>query len=258
MNRKITLILALAGIVVGCAVNQPKQFQTLSSNTYDLKNAPKLDAVVKQPVADISKVYLNAWYASAEKTKEKFESDGEFQARVEKASKIDNAFIVKNLETNKCTNYDFKTGSYDINCWGIKPSNLLMTKSKSESKIVANKYRTRKVDVVQKDNYYLAANVFVKQRLSVSVEDAKKLDSDLMVGVLIKPADTSSKRSGCSEYDLTYNVYGSNACNEIAMDTGMALLTYEKTVGVAELLEMVVYRKSDNKVLIHEIYTPSN
>ena len=86
----------------------------------------------------------------------------------------------------------------------------------------------------------------------------KKIDEDLMVGILLVPSNTASSRSGCSKYDLDYDAFRSNPCNQIAMETGMALLKKSNSLGTKLLIEMVVYRKSTNRVVIHEVYSVKN
>ena len=167
-------------------------------------------------------------------------------------------FFVKTLETSKCTKYDHQTGTYSIQCWGFKTSDKLQTETTKVKQAVANPYGGRTVEVITQDDFYLNANVAVKANLLISVDEAKKIDEDLMVGILLVPSNTASSRSGCSKYDLDYDAFRSNPCNQIAMETGMALLKKSNSLGTKLLIEMVVYRKSTNRVVIHEVYSVKN
>lgn len=254
----IAIFLPLICTIFGCAVSPNKQYLSSTINTYGINDGPLLSNVISQKPTDISKVYYRTWSANSEKKPNKFESESEFQLRNEKESRIDPVFIVRKLETTNCSKYDHQTGTYIIQCWGFKSSDKLQTETTKTKQAVANPYISRSVELVAQDDFYLNANVPVKANLLISVDDAKKIDDDLMVGILFVPLNTASSRSGCDKYDLDYDALKPNPCNQIAMETGMALLKKTKSLGTKSLLEMVVYRKSTNKVIVNEVFSEKN
>jgi hypothetical protein len=241
----------------GCGTTAPtSKFVTSDTKTWKLEDAPNLAEVITVPVTNIAEVARKVSTQTFMAThKDKFESDEAFKARAEKATQgYGTAFLVKSLSTYDCTKYDFQKNVFNINCKAFRKDDELEKEIKPTGKKtqLANAYTSREVEFFESKTYRVSVATDAVAQLNISSDDAKRIDRDLMVGVLISIKSADYEMGGCSEVDVTYD---SKVCKPTAFQTGAAFSTKDYMIIPKEILETVIYLKSSNKVLSHKKYT---
>jgi hypothetical protein len=239
-------------LLAGCATNAPvTQFSVTDNKVWDLKSAPKLNQVISTPVSDIKSlsedVFKKSFNASR---KEKFETDDAFKLRAEKTrASYGTAFIVKPLDTSKCSNYDFKTNKYILDCLAFNPTDLILSEVKStgEKVTLSNAYTSREVEFFVSNSYSVATYTKAAVELNINSDEAKEIDKDLMVGVIISISDVILKFGGCSNAKIM--IVDDKICKDIAFKSGAAYSDFKYTIEPKDILETVIYRKSNSNVL---------
>lgn len=248
-----TLIASI--ILTGCAT-PTTQFVVSDSKVWNLQNAPSLSEVISTPIANVSelakKISTQDFMATR---KEKFETDEAYKARIEKSKQgYGTAFFVMPLRTHDCTKYDFQKNVYSIACKAFRADNELDKDVKSTGKKtqLANAYASREVEFFESNSYHISVATDARAEFNISSDDAKKIDRDLMAGVLISISGAKFDSSGCSEIDIRYD---DKICKPLAFKSGAAFKNYKYTIEPEAILEAVIYQKSTNKVLAHKKYT---
>lgn len=256
-NIKILSLVISILVLAGCGTTgATARYEISESKTWTLQDAPSLKEVIKTPianVADVAQKVSNQFFQA--KRKEKFETDDAYKARVEKSREgYGVAFFVKSIITNDCTKYDFQKNIYTISCKALRPSDKLYEETKSTGKKtqLANAYTSREVEFFENRSYRLSVTNDALAELNISSDDAKKIDKDLMVGVLISIKSADYDLGGCGEADIKYDI--DKICKSVAFSTGAAFQTLKYMIVPDEILETVIYLKSSDKVLAHKKY----
>lgn len=197
--------------------------------------------------------------------KGKFETDVEFSKR--SATVLAPVFIVAPISTSKEANcestFNHEKNSYQIaRCLPLyAPRSIVSEHSFGEPLNLANVYDSRKINRKIWNKYYLAASLAWNDEFSVSKEQAKELDSDLMVGLVVTNPATTSACSLCNGRDVEDSMgdlakaLGSKSTilgwRDRAFKEGELLEDWDYTVTTGGMSEMMVFRKSDQRVLYH-------
>ena len=250
--------LAILGAVfslASCASGPKRTYDVVKESQWELGKAPILSEVITTPLESAESVASRAamyTYATTRK-QDKFESNEAFEARVKNTPPLKNAFIATPLRTHDCTSYDFATKTYNISCRGFQRTAALSSTSKVTGTItLANAYTSRDVEMTELSRTYLSMAVDAVGKIAMSSEEAKAIDSDLMVGVVFSVSGVDYEFSGCGKGELTY--LDSKACKELGFKSGSVANTSDKVIIPKDLLEFVVFRKSNDKVLFHKTY----
>jgi hypothetical protein len=252
--KKASLVIT-AALLTGCGTTA--QFVVSESKVWNLQNAPTLNEVISTSISNAKdvakKVSTQKFIASR---KDKFETDEAFKARVANLSQgFGTAFFVKPLRTHDCTKYDFQKNTYNIACKAFRPDDKLDEEIKATGKKtqLANAYASREVEFFESSEYYISVATDAIAALNISSDDAKKIDRDLMVGVVISISSADFTLSGCGEIDVI--ILDDKFCKSFAFKSGAAYKNSKYMIDPGALLESVIYLKSTNQVLAHKKYT---
>jgi hypothetical protein len=250
MVEKAALV-CIGLVLAGCASAPQRVFESTKIDLWELGKAPLLSEVITMPAEKIEEVASRASIATFQKSrKEKFETDEMFKARVANMPPMKNAFVVMPLRTYECTSYDFATKTYKVSCPGFRLATELASDVKTTgSTKLANAYASRDVEFVERSTYKLSAQADAVFTLAMSSEDAKKIDNDLMIGLVFSIQSADYDLGGCGKYDSDDKI-----CKEVAFKSGMFVQTKKYTVIPNELLDVVVFRKSDQRVIRRESF----
>jgi hypothetical protein len=247
MVEKAALV-CMALFLAGCAGAPAPAivYESVKVDLWTLDKAPLLSDVISMPVEKIEDVASRATLETFEKSrKAKFETDAMFQARVSNMPPMKNAFVVMPLQTYECTSYDFAIKIYKVSCPGFRLATELANVSKiTGSTKLANAYASRDVEFVESSSYYLSAQADAVFSLAMSSEDAKKIDNDLMIGLVFGVKSADYDLGGCSKYNSDDKI-----CKDSAFKSGMFVQSMKYKVIPSELLDVVVFRKSDQRVI---------
>jgi len=248
-------LLLMSIVLTGCATTEPYPY-SLNQKVWSLQEAPNLSDVIKTPITDVipTAKKLSKQYFLAS-TKEKFETDEAFKLRQLESGKkgLEKLFFVKKLDTYKCTNYDFKKNVYDISCKGFSATDEIAFETKETGKTtLANAYTSREVVLNESDFYYLSAYANARTILSISSEEAKAIDKDIMIGIVVSIDAVKRDFSGCNQADLTF---GNEICKSVGFKLGSVSYRNTYTLIPKAISDVVIYLKSNNKVLAHTTYT---
>ena len=238
-------------VLAGCAGTPQRVFDSVKIDLWELDKAPLLSEIITVPVEKIEDVASRATVATFQKsTKEKFETDDMFKVRVANMPPIKNAFVVMPLRTYECTSYDFPTKTYKVSCPGFRLATELANGVKTTgSTKLANAYASRDVEFVERSSYYLSAQADAVFTLAMSSEDAKKIDNDLMIGLVFSIQSADYDLGGCGKYDSDDKI-----CKESAFKSGMFVQSMKYKVIPNELLDVVIFKKSDQRVIRRESF----
>lgn len=259
MNIKLNLdrLVLLCAIVTlaGCASGAKRTYEVVKNTQWDLDKAPTISEVISIPLDSaetVAKLAFEYTY-NIERKKDKFESDESFKNRVSNTPPLKKAFLAMPLRTYNCTAYDFATKMYSISCEGFRPTTELSTKSEvTGSMKLSNAYASRDVEMTKLSRTYLSMAEDAVGKLSMSSDEAKAIDRDLMIGVVFNVQGGDFKPDGCGKSEMTF--LDSKSCKETGFKSGLAVETWDTVIIPKDMLEMVVFTKSSNKVLIHKIY----
>lgn len=210
-------------------------------------------------------------------TRDKFETDEEYQARVDQLKK--GLLVVAPLETRDgrhCeTTYDHAAGEYKISkCVALVGKSPLVSRNfEGDSIRLSNMMDSREIKRLVSEDYYIASSFTWSQAIKLSREEAKKIDGDLMVGVVSKEFSTSKKCSSCDAREMSESLNQlansaaalnnkSNGESYTAAWKKTAFLKGEIndnwvfTIKPAKIERVIVYRRSDARVLYS--FSPDN
>lgn len=217
------------------------------------------------PLEDVPKFKFEALAV-----RDKFETDEEYKARVDKVKK--GVLIVSRLDVSDSRNcqsaYDHAAGEYRISkCLAlIGGAPLLKRRFEGDPIRLSNMYESRDIKRVVNEEYYMSSNVGWSQVIKLSREEAKSLDSDLMVGIAATELSTGKKCRSCDirAEDENLNDLANAAANLKSMKvvdphtaawkkdaflSGMIIDDWTFTIKPAKVERLVVYRRSDSRVI---------
>jgi len=185
--------------------------------------------------------------------RDKFETDDEYKARMEKLKKgfLAVAPINTRSDFNCKTSYDHEAGEYKISaCLAMVGGVALQTHHSENSPIrVANAVTSRDVRRDVSEDYYYAGSYVWNQSIKVSRDEAKVLENQLMVGIVSSNFYLTRKCRYCeSNYSSTWK--------KDAFVKGRISDDYMIIVRPDKVERIVVYRSSDSRVLYS--FTPHN
>ncbi|MCF8210070.1 MAG: hypothetical protein K9K38_11805 [Rhodoferax sp.] len=247
-------LLCMGVVLAGCASAPQRVVESVKIDLWELDKSPLLSDVISMPVEKIEDVASRASLATFLKNrKDKFETEDAFKARVASMPPIKNAFVVMPLRTYECTSYDFATKSYNVSCAGFRVTTELASEVKPTGTTkLANAFGSRDVEFVDRSSYYLSAKADAVFKLAMSSEDAKKIDNDLMIGLVFSIASADYDLGGCSKSDIS--ILDDKTCKEIGFKSGIVVQSKKYMVIPNELLDVVVFRKSDQRVIRRETF----
>jgi hypothetical protein len=253
MVEKAALV-CIGLVLVGCASAPQRVFESTKIDLWELDKAPLLSEVITMPVEKIEDVASRATIATFQKSrKDKFETEDAFKARVASMPPMKNAFVVMPLRTYECTSYDFATKTYNVSCPGFRAATELASEVKpTGSTKLANAFGSRDVEFVDRSSYYLSARADAVFKLAMSSDDAKKIDNDLMIGLVFSITSADYDLGGCSKSDIS--IMDDKTCKEIGFKSGMVVQSKKYMVIPNELLDVVVFRKSNQRVIRRESF----
>lgn len=175
-------------------------------------------------------------------TRDKFETEEEYKARLEKIKK--GFLAVAPLDTrnnSNCeTSYDHEAGEYKISrCLALVGGVALRHRYRDGDPIrLANAIGSRVIKRIVSEDYFYAGSHVWSQVIKVSRDEAKALDDDLMVGIVSPDFMLLRKCLGCD----------SRRSND-AYVTGSVTDYWTIRVRPSNVERIVVYRRSDSRAL---------
>lgn len=202
--------------------------------------------------------------------RDKFETDEEYKARLDKVKK--GFLVVSALDASDSRNcqsaYDHAAGEYKISkCLAlIGGVPLIKRRFEGEPVRLSNMYESRDIKRIVNEEYYMSSNVGWNQALQLSREEAKNLDSDLMVGIAALEFNIGKKCRSCDirAEDENMNDLANAAANlkskkvvdpytagwkKDAFLSGMIIDDWTFTIKPTKVERLVVYRRSDSRVI---------
>lgn len=166
-------------------------------------DGPHVEVLVKTKPSSIEQI-LKAGVAEEEsRRKSKFETEQEYKARV--GRNHPEYFVVKRLvtdESGKCpASYEHERQVYRVDqCLAVTDKDPFSKQIESgDSFVLANMVDKRKIERNLVKTYFLNANFVWSEALSITRDEAKSLDSDLMVGVVFKGFEKEESCSLCQQ-----------------------------------------------------------
>lgn len=176
--------------------------------------------------------------------RDKFETDEEYQARVDKANK---GFLVVSAldaqDSRNCdTAYDHAAGEYKISkCLALAGTAPLERSIGSDTIRLANMADSREVKRTVKGAYYIGASISWSQAIKISREEARSLERDLMVGFVSKEFSVERNCNSCDRRSASWR-------KEAFLD-GFTSEDWSYTIRPSKVERFIVYRRSDSRVL---------
>lgn len=176
--------------------------------------------------------------------RDKFETDEQYQARVDKANK--GFLVISSLDvgdSSSCdTTYDHAAGEYKISkCLALVGTAPLHRNIGSDTVRLANMVDSRDVKRTVKAAYYIGASIPWSQTIKISPEEARHLEHDLMVGIVSKEFTVDRNCYSCDRRSATWK-------KEAFLD-GYTSEDWSYTIRPSKVERFVVYRRSDSRVL---------
>lgn len=201
--------------------------------------------------------------------KGKFETNEEYAARV--TSSADGVLVVGKIRTDNektCkTSYSHDKQKYIINGCEIYSPNYsyLEYSQKGEPFRLANLVDSREIQRIQNLKFFLETSFIWKSEFSISREEAAKLDSDMMAGIIISDY---LKTSSCDECDrretneaITSTIKSIAALSNRQTSTleadwkteafreGAIVETWVHKFTPKKVSKIVIFRRSDSRVI---------
>lgn len=265
---KNIVLIAVLIFISGCATQSTKLFAVSEHKSWKLGEGPLVTELVKLPQDNIKNVALKSFPVAINRGK--FESDDEFKTRV---LQIPNpifiaAPIVTSKENNCETIFDHEKAVYVVkNCLPVSSSKeLLFEIADGEAFALANMFDSRSIRRKLINRYFLLTTVDWNAELIIPREIAKELDKDLMFGIVISRPVTSKNCSLCENRDLQDTLAElsalsrkktskSSSWRDDAFREGELLENWNYRVQVESFSEIVIFRKSDQKILDYRKFT---
>jgi hypothetical protein len=264
--QKGLLTVLLVGALTGCATQgQVRTYKIADKKQWEIGQGPTVSEIVNLPQESIDTIAKRG--APQPPVKEKFETEEEFRRR--SAVKPPAIFVVAPIVTTKganCeTSYDHDKGTYSVKqCLPFLSSRPITSiHREGESFGLANAYDSRTIKRNIWEKYFLSATVDWSHELKISKDVAKEIDNDLMAGLVLKEFAVAKSCSLCSTRDLSDALAGmskamsgrsSKGWRDTAFREGEILEDWDYRVGTSGFEEMVVFRKSDQRVLYRARY----
>ena len=211
--------------------------------------------------------------------RDKFETDEEYKARLDKVKK--GILIVSPLDVSDSRNcqssYDHAAGEYKISkCLAlIGGAPLIKRRFEGDPIRLSNMYESRDIKRIVNEEYYVSSNVGWNQALKLSREEAKNLDTDLMVGIAATELNIGKKCRSCDirAEDEKFNDIANAAANlqnkrvvdpytagwkKDAFLSGTIIDDWTFTIKPAKVERLVIYRRSDSRVIYSFSPLPAN
>lgn len=178
--------------------------------------------------------------------RDKFETDDEYKARMDRINK--GFLAVAPLDTrgdfNCQTSYDHAAGEYKLSaCLAMVGGVALRTVHSENSPIqLANAIASRSIKRDVSEDYYYAGSYVWNQTIKASRDEAKVLEGELMVGIVSQNFVLTRKCRYCeSNYSSTWK--------KDALVKGRISDNFMIIVSPTKVERIVVYRNSDSRVL---------
>ncbi|HEY0584895.1 MAG TPA: hypothetical protein VGD52_02080, partial [Pseudoduganella sp.] len=202
--------------------------------------------------------------------RDKFETDEEYKARLDKVKK--GFLVVSPLDAGDSRNcqsaYDHAAGEYKISkCLALLGGTpLIQRRFEGDPIRLANMYESRDIKRIVNEEYYMSSNVGWSQALKLSREEARKLDSDLMVGIAAPEFNIGKKCRSCdirAEGENLNDIANTlaNLKSKKVVDpytaewkkdaflNGMIIDDWTFTIKPSKVERLVIYRRSDSRVI---------
>lgn len=235
--------------------------------TYPIGTGPTLQELITltpKGIDEISKMPDQFNFA-----KSKFETDEEFSKRAENTPQ--SYFLAANLDTNRkneCeSTYNHATSTYEIiACQAFSSKIPTLTKTTSGDPFtLANAFDKRVIAREIHNTYYLLHNQTWNATYKITREEAKKIDSDLAIGIVFSKKLTSSECPICKSreaLDATNDLVqaladfkgkpltsNNNGWRDDAFKTGVLVEYWNHFIKPDGANKFVVFRKSDLRVI---------
>lgn len=202
----------------------------------------------------------------------KFESDAEYAAR--QSAVPDPYFMTTPFstdETGTCKSaYDHASATYVIEKCGIfSPTKPVLTVQTTGTKLtLANAYQSREIERIVYRTFTVLSNLTWQAKYKISRDEAVKLDSDLMVGMVFSKKSTSGECPICesrnaldSSDDLMDRLAKKNGTvpspgwKDEALRDGKIAEAWHYAMKPIGISKIVVFRKSDSRVIYEREFT---
>ncbi len=226
------------------------------------------------PLEDVPKYKFESLVA-----RDKFETDEEYKARLDKVKK--GLFVVSALDISDSRNcqsaYDHAAGEYKISkCLALMGgAPLIKRRFEGDALRLSNMYESRDIKRIVNEEYYMSSNVGWSQAIKLSREEAKNLDRDLMVGISAIEFNIGKKCRSCDIRDEgeKMNDLANAAANlqskkvvdpytaewkKDAFLNGMIIDDWTFTIKPTKVERLVIYRRSDSRVIYSFSPQPAN
>lgn len=268
----LVVFFATLTILSGCASSSTIKVKVVEENNWLMGQGPLISELINLPQQGIKEIALGS--IKEPLSKGKFESDVEFESRKSKAQAP--VFLVVPIRTtkeDKCESvYDREKLSYSIaNCLPFLASRIISSEEKYGSPLnLANAYDSRTIQRKIWTTYRVLASFDWHSEYKLSINEAKLLDEDLMAGIIILSPRTIKACDLCNSRDMQdslaelsrsiaavkgkSSVSSESGWRNIAFKEGEILERWDYAVESGGVKRVVIFRKSDQRVLSDKIY----
>jgi len=253
--RTIVLAAVLPALLGGCIALYRSQSMTVQDKTdWQLGKGPLLSDVI--PIAPESIIdVVNRGNADAMRRR-KFETAQEFDARVQNARRPVLIVTPLPVEITCRTTYDHAAQVYSIlSCLPFEDTRPVTSSTVTGTAVQAMEAGMQRQ--LRFNTYHLLATAMWQQNMVATREEARKLNDDLMAGIVV------------DRYQIREPIClscGMRALNTLAPSKPpppgrkhapkpqVAYDGYTYHVATTSFKDLVIYRKSDNRVIYHARY----
>jgi hypothetical protein len=261
---KVVIPSVIALALCACATQPPKRTLNLvDKKEWSVGQGPLLSELISLPqqsVVDVARAGQ-----PVQPPKGKFETDEEYAKRI--AGRPRAVFIVVPVITTKeqnCeTRFDHAASKYIVSkCLPFLSGRVTeQVRTEGQPLRLANAFDSRTIKRIRDEKYYLQVSVGWNQQFDVSREVAKELDGDLMAGVVIDEISYGTPTCRiCAMRDLADSLSrnpSSGGWRNDAFKQGVIYEDWDYSIGALSVKRMVVFRKSDSRVLYDASYALS-
>lgn len=201
---------------------------TVKEKYWEINDAPLLTDLINIAPDPINIIFEKPEQGA--KQKSKFETEEEYKNR--RSTPQAPYFMTTPLNTNetgKCTSeYEHATGFYIVNkCILFSKNKIIMTsQEKAESFFLSNAFNKREIEKIVYKQFSFISNMTWNGKYKISRDEAKILDSELMVGISFLKKKTSIRCEVCNARELEDAT--------IALTTAISQATKKQTFGKNE------------------------
>lgn len=255
------LCIASALLLTGCAAPRVGVFKEVQSNSWQPGKGPLVSELVRMPQATIKEVALRTSAPLA--PRDKFESDAEFNARKQARNRpVFLAVPFKTTKEDSCeSTYDRESQTYKIaSCMPLFAARVVHSENTQGTPFtLANAYDSRTIQTNIWTTYRVLVSVDWQAEYKLPIDEAKAMDSDLVVGIVLDAPTTTHACGLCQQRksndalrklsSAMGNRSSSNGWRDEAFRSGELLEPWEYVTATGGFSRVVIFRKSDQRVL---------